>query len=478
MDVNGSIWGPGNRSVALRTDAYDLVARLAPDQGRRPAGHTLSAFGLAVALHTDANWADQRIRPWSSVSWAHQWGYSYHRFARDRSRLQNAGIIASMQIERFRPGSVVMATPGEQASLLHQHKGPDPFIMLRVSELRRLQAPMPAPRNSARFGLLVCLALQSWKAHSHEIRGWTMRSLASYLSLGYRRLKASLDDLQAAGYVRYTARRGKPLELALTKHARQALMPLPLPRHEAATRDRSQRQATRRSSRWVRRHGQGSPQLTMAPALATAQAIVAAFRDRGYAVPDPTWAMVRAVDAALAAGATTDRLVEYVVGHGSLSGARDVLAVIARRVGDFAAVAQAEQAARDRQKREIAATLQRIEADKAQAEQDARARSGQDQWVAGQLSEYDRARLVDALHVAPLIAGNRWALQAYLRAEITALVAHYPDTDPVALVRLWADHPCRLSNPAEVAALAPRVALLPPRDETAHGPPGTLPTAT
>lgn len=427
--------------VPVRLDAPDL---LGTPSGRRE-GHHLSALSVGLDLAEDVNWRTNTIGAFCSVAWARAHRVPWRRARRAFAALDHAGV-AHIELQRFRPGSATITARSEPTSLLHDRARPGerfaPFTrgaLLRLSEEHDLSW---VARALLRVLVVTCDHNSGELAEGQ----WTKTLLCARFGIGWRRLSAALEALARAGLISYTVRRGGTMTLTLLAQA-ALVAPVAPPQPRRSTRRRITQEAT---------SGTG-------PSADLATKLLAHHGLRGT-TPSP--ALLRALGDGLATGATEKTILERLAARGALGGAADPMAVLVTRARQVKGEIVAAQEEAERRRAAQQADTRRLEALEAEQAHQRATTAAQDRWLASAL---ERIPSGSELGLAPQLLERPVALAAHIHSAAKAVVAHWPDLDPVELARRWAAHPC--------APEALDTSGIGPREIGSQGPPGHLPHA-
>ncbi len=428
--------------VPIRLDTLDL---LGPHSGRR-TGHLLAALGLSVTLADRADWRTDEVGPFRSVAFAGEQRMPWRRMRRVLDNLADVGM-ARATLHPFRPGRVRLTPRSDPASLLHDRDRPhERFVALSRGSLGAVADDHQLSWEAT--SLLVFFLLYCDYRTAELPDGWTKSRLCDAVGVGWRRLSTALEQLHHAGLITFEVRRGGPMTLTLL--ARPALVVPTATATGTVPPKRPERRLTQRQAR----HGSG-------PAADLAQRLLA-----HHQLPGPaSAALVTALGDALATGTPALAVLERLAARGSLTDARDPIAILVARTrqltGELRAARQAEE---DRRRRQA-------EARQARAEQEAdeqhrlEAVDLEHRWLAATLPELPSGA---QLGLSPLIAARPLHVAARIHAACAELVASRPDLDPAELVRRWAQQPGPAAE-LDTSGVGPCT--------HADGPPGTLPRA-
>jgi len=425
--------------VPIRLDAPSLLGR---PSGRRE-GHWLSALGLAVDLAEEADFQTHRIEHFSVMRFARRERMTWRRVRRALEYLKASGI-AGAEIKPFRAGVAWVTPRTAPGSLIHDQSRPgELFVPLPRGALREIakEHNLSWVAEALLFALLCVCHHRTGRLPG----GWTKTRLMEEFGVGWRRLSAALEQLEAAGLIAYSVRRGGPMHL---EHlARSALVE---PTLTSPRKRRDRRQLRREAER-----GRGE-------AVEVAAELLRHFGLAGQ----PSAALVTAIAGALETGASRRDVLERCVARGNLAGATDPIAVL---VGRARAVREELLAAREASEwlREARAAEQRRreELEAAEAEE-ARRAAEEDRWIASVLESVPSAK---DLGLRGLLGRVPMIVAAHIREQVRSLITRFPDLDPAALANRWAKHPCA-PEALDTTGIAARAVDI-------HGPPGTVPRA-
>ncbi len=423
--------------VPIRLDA---ISRLG-SPGIRREGYLLSAFFVGVLLANEVNWWDNKLTPFKAVNWAFGHALPYRRARRALDKLSENNLT-TFSIQPFRPGSLEITTRENEESLLHhQARKHERFVPISRVGLSQILREHSLSWSAASMLLLLLFLCDHNSAMLPD--GWTKTRISHQFGIGWRTLSAGLDALEKAGLISFNASRGKEMTLELL--ARSALVepcaPTPL-------------QRTPRRALLNQKIGQGGPATDLARKIISHYKLEVA--------PSPT--LIRALGEVLATGANELQVLNQVTSLGSLSGARDPVAVLVTRVRSIAESFHLAQVSNDQKASQSEASAKERRLVEEQEKLDHEQYQNESRWLAqtiGKLPTPEDLGLNSELTARPVFVASR------IHSIVSQLVAKHPELDPKDLIIQLEKNKFQIDL-VDLENLSPR--------QFGGSPPGTLPT--